>query len=223
MTASRKAAPPPETPKTAGPGRPKDLSKRAAILDAASKMFTQAGFEGTSMDQIAAEAGVSKLTVYSHFGDKEALFAEAIKTYCERHLPPLLFESSPATPLRERLMTIARAFWTMISATEAVQGHRILCSPQLSNTPLPRMFWEAGPQRVHEEFAALLSRRIGAGELEIDQVERAAGQFFALLKGEPHAQLVFGCDDIDPAQVDAHLQASVDLFLRAYARSPSHQ
>ena len=39
-----------------------------------------------------------------------------------------------------RLMTIARAFWTMISATEAVQGHRILCSPQLSNTPLPRMF-----------------------------------------------------------------------------------
>jgi TetR/AcrR family transcriptional repressor of mexJK operon len=85
------------------------------------------------------------------------------------------------------------------------------------------MFWEAGPQRVHEEFAALLRRRIGAGELEIDQVERAAGQFFALLKGEPHAQLVFGYDDIDPAQVDAHLQASVDLFLRAYARSSSHR
>lgn len=221
MTASRKPLPPPEPAKAAGPGRPKDLSKRAAILDAASKMFTQAGFEATSMDQIAAEAGVSKLTVYSHFGDKEALFAEAIKTYCERHLPPLLFEPSPATPLRERLMTIAQAFWAMVSAPEAVQGHRILCSPQLAASPLPSMFWQAGPQRVHHEFAALLRRRIAAGELDIGDVERAAGQFFALLKGEPHAQLVFGCA-FDASLIGAHLQASVDLFLRAYARSASH-
>ncbi|WP_330970248.1 TetR/AcrR family transcriptional regulator, partial [Lysobacter sp. A3-1-A15] len=63
--------------KPAGPGRPKDLAKRAAILDAAKSMFTQYGFGGASMDQIAAEAGVSKLTVYSHFGDKETLFAAA--------------------------------------------------------------------------------------------------------------------------------------------------
>ncbi|NUO77076.1 MAG: TetR/AcrR family transcriptional regulator [Lysobacter sp.] len=222
MTASRKTAPPPEPAKTAGPGRPKDLGKRAAILDAASRLFTQSGFDAVSMDQIAAEAGVSKLTVYSHFGDKETLFVEAVKTYCERNLPALLFEPSPATPLRERLMTIARAFWTMVSGPEAIQGHRILCSPQLAGSPLPAMFWEAGPRRVHEGFAAVLRRRIGMGQLAIDDVEGAAGQFFALLKGEVHAQLVFGCGDFDPAQIDAHLQASVDLFLRAYARGPSH-
>src|SRR5690606_22208157 len=57
----------------ASPGRPKDLAKRAAILQAAERMFLQHGFEGVSMDQIAAAAGVSKLTVYSHFGDKDAL------------------------------------------------------------------------------------------------------------------------------------------------------
>ena len=42
-------------------------------------MFTQHGFDGVSMDQIAAEAGVSKLTVYSHFGDKDALFVAAVR------------------------------------------------------------------------------------------------------------------------------------------------
>ena len=69
-------SPPATAPaKPAGPGRPKDPGKRAAILDAAKRMFVSHGFERVSMDQIAAEAGVSKLTVYSHFGDKDRLFA----------------------------------------------------------------------------------------------------------------------------------------------------
>jgi TetR/AcrR family transcriptional regulator, mexJK operon transcriptional repressor len=205
--------------RTAGPGRPKDLAKRAAILEAAKQIFTTQGFEGSSMDQIAAAAGVSKLTVYSHFGDKESLFAEAVRSHCETRLPTSLFETAPGTPLRERLLDIARAFYAMISSREAVAGHRMLCTPQLAGTPLSRLFWEAGPQRVHEAFAALLQRRQAAGELEIADPARAAGQFFALLKGEPHAQLVFGCceDNDDPEALEAHLAASVDMFLRAYA------
>lgn len=203
--------------KPAGPGRPKDLAKRAAILDAAKRMFTQHGFEGASMDQIATEAGVSKLTVYSHFGDKESLFVAAVRSYCEQQLPSSLFQTEePGQPLRERLLAIAHAFYSMISNPQAVAGHRVLCSPQLSDSPLPRMFWEAGPQRVQDEFAALLRRRIAAGELDIPDVPRAAAQFFALLKGEPHAQLVFGCCGLDPQEVEAHLAASVDLFLRGY-------
>ena len=65
-------------PKPSGPGRPKDLGKRSSILEAAKRLFSMEGFAGVSMDQIAAEAGVSKLTVYSHFGDKEALFFAAV-------------------------------------------------------------------------------------------------------------------------------------------------
>jgi TetR/AcrR family transcriptional repressor of mexJK operon len=213
MNALRQTSP----PKSAGPGRPKDLGKRAAILEAAKRMFTQQGFDGSSMDQIAAEAGVSKLTVYSHFGDKDALFVAAVESHCDQSLPSSLFEPSPATPLRERLMTIAHAFYSMISAPEAVAGHRMLCTPQMANSGLPKLFWEAGPMRVQGDFATLLERRIGAGELDITDVSRAAGQFFALLKGEPHACLVFGGPGPRPEEIDAHLAASVDLFLRAYA------
>lgn len=200
-----------------GPGRPKDLGKRAAILDAAKRMFTQHGFDGASMDQIAAEAGVSKLTVYSHFGDKEALFAAAVKSHCELGLPSALFEADPDTPLPERLLTIARAFYAMVSAPEAIAGHRILCSPQLACTPMAHLFWDAGPRRVQADLGALLERRIAAGELAIDDVPRAAAQFFTLVKGEAHALLVFGCGGLGPDEVEAHLRASVDLFLRAYA------
>src|SRR5690606_2086124 len=73
------------------PGRPKDLEKRAAILDAAKTLFPERGYEGTSMDAIAQAAGVSKLTVYSHFQDKDTLFVEAVKAKCEELLPQDLF------------------------------------------------------------------------------------------------------------------------------------
>jgi TetR/AcrR family transcriptional repressor of mexJK operon len=205
-------------PKPAAPGRPKDVEKGAAILDAAKRLFIANGFEGVSMDQIAAGAGVSKLTVYSHFGDKETLFAAAAKAYCEQQLPASMFETRPDVPLRERLLQIARAFFAMVASPEALAGHRILCTPRLAESPVPRMFWEAGPQRVQAAFADLLRRRVAAGELAIDDVPRAAAQFFALLKGEPHAQLVFGCAAPTSAEVEAHLAASVELFLRAYAR-----
>ena len=212
----------PTTPRSAGPGRPKDLGKRAAILAAARQMFTSQGYEGTSMDQIAALAGVSKLTVYSHFGDKEALFAAVVRAHCETGLPPTLFDPAPDTPLRERLLAIARAFYAMVTSPESIAGHRMLCMPQLAGSPLSRLFWEAGPQRVHDAFAVLLERRIEAGDLAIEDVPRAAGQFFALLKGEPHARRVFGCCDGEAASaVEAHLAASVDMFLRAYTARDS--
>lgn len=203
--------------KPASPGRPKDPAKGAAILEAAKRMFTLHGFDRVSMDQIAAEAGVSKLTVYSHFGDKDALFAQAVKSHCEQALPAALFDPSPDVPLRARLLEIARAFFAMVSAPEAVAGHRIMCSPRLIESSIPNLFWEAGPKRVQAAFAELLQRRMQAGELAIDDVPRASAQFFTLLKGDPHAQLVFGCGTTCKEEADRHLAATVGLFLRAYA------
>lgn len=219
---SKKAEPRPAP----GPGRPKDLAKRAAILEAAEHMFLLHGFEGVSMDQIAAAAGVSKLTVYSHFGDKDALFTEAARAYCEDQMPGSLFERAPELPVRERLMDIAHRYFAMISTPEAVAGHRMLCTPQMVEKQLARVFWDTGPQRVHNEFACFLERRIAAGDLEINDVQRAAGQFFALVRGDLHMRLVFDCDGEALAgkcreeHERAHLEASVDMFLSAYAKRP---
>jgi TetR/AcrR family transcriptional repressor of mexJK operon len=217
---SRKHAAAP-APKPAAPGRPKDMGKGNAILEAARRLFTSLGFDGASMDQIAAAAGVSKLTVYSHFGDKDALFAAAARAYCEQQLPTELFVANPDTPLRERLLQIARAFFAMVSSPEAVAGHRILCTPQMADSPVPGMFWDAGPKRVQGEFAELLQRRIDAGELQIDDIPRASSQFFTLLKGDAHAQLVMGCGGATCRDaMRSHLAASVDMFLRASAKRP---
>jgi TetR/AcrR family transcriptional repressor of mexJK operon len=205
-----------ETTSKIAPGRPKDLAKRAAILDAAKQMFTQHGFDGVSMDQIAACAGVSKLTVYSHFGDKEALFVEAIRGVCE-DLMPDLFVADPGDPLREQLAGIANAFFTLITSEQALSMHRMMLT-QSSDVRVREMFWQAGPQRVKDAFSAFLKARADNGELDVPDIRRAASQFFCLLKGELHTRMASGlCDKPPQADIDAHIEATVDLFLRAHA------
>ena len=201
-----------------GPGRPKDLVKRAAILEAAARMFTRSGFEGASMDQIAAEAGVSKLTVYSHFGDKETLFGEAVRVVCDSLMPDNLFVADPAAPLHSQLAGIARAFFAMITSEEALATHRMMMSPG-GDERLRHLFWQAGPERVQRAFATFLEAR--AAELEIPDLVRAARQFFALLKGDLHTRMACGlCGNPGAAEVDEHIAATVAMFLRAYGRRP---
>jgi TetR/AcrR family transcriptional repressor of mexJK operon len=201
-----------------GPGRPKDLEKREAILAAAKKLFPEHGFDGVSMDAIAAEAGVSKLTVYSHFKDKEALFSETVRAKCEEQLPAQLFLADLSGPLHKQLRSIAQGFFSLIMSDVAIAMHRMIHAQAGHDKRLAQLFWEAGPQRIQDGFAEFLRAEISAGQLEIADPKRAASQFFCLLKGEPHALRMCGCGPAPgSAAVDAHLDATVDLFLRAYA------
>lgn len=207
----------PDASRGAGPGRPKDLSKRAAILDAAKRLFSSHGFDGVSMDQIATGAGVSKLTVYSHFGDKESLFGAAVRAKCEEQLPPELFLVGLEGNLREQITAIARAFFALVTSEEAIAMHRMMMVPGTGDSHVRELFWQAGPQRVKEGFAAFLRDEVAQGALDIPDVERAASQFLCLLKGELHMQMMCGlCCTLASEDVDAHITATVDLFLRAY-------
>ena len=209
----------PAKPAASGPGRPKDLGKRAAILEAAQQLFAREGFNGVSMDQIAAEAGVSKLTVYSHFGDKDALFAAAVQAKCEEMLPDTLFELELTGSLRDQLKAIAQAFFALVTSEEAISTHRMMMVPGNIDDKLQQTFWEAGPQRTHDAFAAMLQALVSKGELDIPDVATASAQFFTLIKGEVHARMTCGlCSRPGPVDARQHVDATVDMFLRAYGR-----
>lgn len=204
--------------KPANPGRPKDLEKRAAILEAAKALFPVHGYEGVSMDAIAAEAGVSKLTVYSHFKDKDALFRETVRVKCEEQLPAALFMADLKGPIRKQLRSIAKGFFDLIMSDEAISMHRMMHAEAGGDARLPKLFWESGPQRITQAMEDFLRAQTDAGQLDIPDLHRAASQFLCLLKGEPHARLMCGiCGPMAPRQTDAHIDATVDFFLRAYA------
>lgn len=205
--------------KPAGPGRPKDLEKRQAILEAAKRLFPRHGYDGISMDAIAAEAGVSKLTVYSHFSDKETLFAEAVKAVCEEQLPHGMFELRPDNgPIDQVLLTIARRFHALVSSEDSIRLHRIMAAQAPDSPKLAQLFYEAGPRRTLADFEALLRQADAAGTLAVPDPARAAGHFFCLIKGLSHMRTLLGCCPPPTVEdTEAHLRSVVGLFVRAHA------
>ncbi|NWL78263.1 TetR/AcrR family transcriptional regulator [Pseudomonas taiwanensis] len=203
---------------TSGPGRPKDPAKRKAILEAAKNLFLQKGYDGSSMDAIAAEAGVSKLTVYSHFTDKETLFSAAVKAKCEEQLPELLFELPADASIQHVLLNIGRSFHRLINSRESLELHRVMVAMANQDQKLSRMFYEAGPLQILQEMTGLLDHANQAGKLRIDHPQNAAEHFFCLIKGGHNFRMLIGCAAaLEGDEAEEHVQEVVELFIRAYA------
>ncbi|HKS15415.1 MAG TPA: TetR/AcrR family transcriptional regulator [Pseudomonas sp.] len=200
-----------------GPGRPKDLAKREAILEAAKALFLSLGYANTSMDAVATAAGVSKLTVYSHFTDKQTLFESAVMATCQAQLPEMIFELSADVPVEQVLLTIARSFQALISSDEAIKLSRLIIALGNQDPGFGQYFYEAGPKRVLGEMEALLRDVDARGLLRIEHPARAAEQFLCLVKGAPDYRLLLGCAPaLDGAQAEAHVREVVGMFMRAY-------
>ncbi|MDO7901981.1 TetR/AcrR family transcriptional regulator [Pseudomonas sp. K1(2024)] len=204
-----------------GPGRPKDLAKRDAILEAAKSLFLSLGYANTSMDAVAAAAGVSKLTVYSHFNDKQTLFGTAVMATCQTQLPDLIFELPEGASLEDVLLSIARGFQALISNDESVKLTRLIMALGNQDPRLGQFFYEAGPRRVLAGMEGLLREVDARSMLAIDRPDRAAEHFFCLVKGAPDYRLLLGCaPPLAGEEAEVHLREVVALFMRAYRREP---
>src|SRR5262252_98961 len=85
-----------------GRGRPRDLDKLQAILDAASALFLERGIAATTMESVAERASVSKMTVYGHFRDKPSLLSAVFERNIKAiRLPDLAVGPDPTSSLAE--------------------------------------------------------------------------------------------------------------------------
>ncbi|MFS2158674.1 TetR/AcrR family transcriptional regulator [Pseudomonas sp. Pseusp122] len=200
-----------------GPGRPKDLAKRQAILEAAKNLFVRNGYANTSMDAVATEARVSKLTVYNHFTDKETLFSAAVVARCEEQIPELFFNLNGGQSVETVLLSIGRGFNTLANSAESIELHRLMVTLGSQDPKLSKIFFEAGPQRLLTEMERVLVQIQECGALHFPSAKTAAEHFFSLLKGACNFRLMIGlCDELDPATEEQHVQDVVGLFMRAY-------
>lgn len=203
-----------------GPGRPKDMEKRAAILAAAKALFISNAFAGTSMDAIAADAGVSKLTVYSHFGDKDNLFREVIRSHMQDVLPEETYVFEPDVDIRELLLRVALKHAHLDCNAETVGTFRaILSDCRQGNPRYGRLIWEEAASRTHGLVEGMLQQAVDVGKLQIDDVPRAGMQFLALIKGNLMMRQMFGCTDCPQSyleEIGTTAHAGVDTFLRAF-------
>lgn len=206
--------------KIQGPGRPKDMEKHAAILVAAKELFTRQNFRGTSMDAVAEAAGVSKLTVYSHFGDKHNLFRAVVRDWMQEYLPEATYRLDPDTDIRDNLLRVALTHARLDCSQEAAGTFRAILSDCPEGVPrFGRLLWEESVMRTQALVEGLLREAVDAGRLQIPDPSRAVVQFMSLVKGNLMLKRLFGCVDCDErqaAELEANAEAGVDLFLRAY-------
>ena len=205
-------------------GRPKDPGKREAILRAATRLFLERGFAGTSMDAVAEAAGVAKLTVYGHFGDKDRLFQDMVRRRCDASNRPDGFDAYAALPPEKALLEIGTNFLGLLLSSDALGLYRIMVGEAERQPRMARLFFEAGPERLNTLVSRYLAGASARGELSVPDPARAADHFLALVKGKHHFAASLNLRPRPTsAQVGRHVRDCVSLFLRAHAPGPSRR
>src|SRR5437867_6025727 len=196
--------PPPSAPTDIDEER-RSTRKRRAILEAATKAFLRNGYLGTSMDEIAALAGVSKQTVYTHFADKQRLFTELVLANTERvddlvhDLTDLLREPDD---LARDLGELARRYVTSVVQPEVLQLRRLVIGEAGRFPDLARTYYERVPEVMVAELASSLGHLAERGQLRLDDPQVAARHFVALILWIPLDRAMFVADGDGPTPAD---------------------
>ncbi|KPQ32934.1 MAG: TetR family transcriptional regulator [Porphyrobacter sp. HL-46] len=196
-------------------GRPLDSVKHRAIIDVAARHFFEDGYAATSIEQVAADAGVSKVTIYNQFGDKRALFTAAVECECEKMRGHFSIDAMPAGPIHQRLIAIAEAMAAFLFRPEMIQFERRIAAETEHEPAIGEAFLAAGPRRMKDAFAAYLRRAVAAGELVIADAELAAEQFVSMCKGMGDLERRFGVV-VSAEDRQRRIIGAVDVFLAAY-------
>ncbi|MFC8274572.1 TetR/AcrR family transcriptional regulator [Streptomyces sp. NPDC057271] len=197
--------------------------KHQAILEAATTVFLDKGYSGTSMDDIAKLAAVSKQTVYKHFADKEKLFAEIVLATTDRidgMIDLVADVPADADTLDENLARLAHRFLTALTQPQVIQLRRLIIANAGAFPALGAAWYEHGFERVLATLAATFERLTDRGALRTDDPMLAAHHFAGLLLWIPVNRAMFhGSAQHTEADLDRYATAGVRAFLAAY-RAP---
>ena len=200
--------------------------KRRAILEAATAIFLRNGYSGTSMDDIAALAAVSKQTVYKHFADKQRLFAEIVAGMVNEISDRVYDEVvsiRDSGDLDADLGELARRLLSSVMQPQLLQLRRLVIGEAGRFPELGRLFYQRGPGRTIAALAAAFERLADRGLLRLADAQLAAEHFNWLIMSIPLNRAML-CGDDDPAgaaDLDRYADAGVRAFLAAYGRATS--
>ena len=196
-------------------GRPKSEAKRMAILEASSRLFLENGFKDTSVDAVAAEAGVSKQTVYSHFGGKDALLRACVESKVQEY--GLSADDLPTeAPLLDALRHIGRQFIELLNDPNVICMYRLLISEAMAHPALTQAFFEAGPRPTNEAISRFLATHPQGGA-RFGDTQHASEVFFALLEHTSMMHRLLNlCGPMSQAERAQHAERTAQGFLRMF-------
>lgn len=198
-------------------GRPKDLEKRAKILQAAKSIFLKMGYHATNMNQIAKEAGVTKLTVYNHFQDKANLFICAIEESCEESIRTKQFELTAESDFRQALYLMCQRALSIIYLPEALKLDCLLFELAAEQSPLTQQFFDASHTRMCHVWCDFFEQAIAFKFIQADAPLKQTELIISLMLGIRHQQVLLGLAPVPTAnEIDQIIQHAIEIFLLKY-------
>jgi len=197
-------------------GRPRDPERVRRILEAAQTHFNEHGLERASVDAIAADAGVSKMTVYSNFGSKEGLFQAVVRDRTTAVMAgfPGAGALDPGQP-EKVLLAIGARFLALVRG-DAVGALRAVYGVAGTQPEVCRALYKEGPERVTGELAAYLRHAHSAGTLKVRNPRQAADLFLSMFLGSGHIRGLLKLEMPDARENSALLREAVRVFMAAY-------
>jgi TetR/AcrR family transcriptional repressor of mexJK operon len=195
--------------------------KHQLIVEAARVVFFKKGYDGTSMEEIAAKAGVSKQTVYKHFLDKQRLFTEIIlatTSEINRVVALVAGTLTETRALKRDLSHLGQQFIALLMDPQLLRLRRLVIANADRMPDLGRTWYEQGFQRVLATLATCFTSLAKRGLLNMEDPLIAANHFVGLLLWIPVNQAMFTGNEqpYSKVELDRYAVAAVETFLAAY-------
>ena len=196
--------------------------KRGVMLAAARAVFEREGYDGASMSDIAAEAGVSKPTLYVYFDSKERLF-DALIEDMSLSVPEQVLNLDASDPDVEAVLTrCGIALMTKITQPERVNMLRVVLGAAGKFPEIGRKFFAAGPGRAIEKIKVYLTEADAKGWLRVPDTDLAAYHLLELVQAKQIRLLLFGiADRPSEADIAETVAAGVRVFVAAHRGRPT--
>ena len=197
----------------------RDPAKREQILAGARRCFMQHGFDATSMNDITAESGVSKGTLYVYFEDKEDLIGALIDSERRRALDFARQQLDQGSSTEEALTNFGITMATKLTSNDVVKAMRMVLGVAERRPNLAAKFF-GEPFSGIEVIKSYLDEKVEEGELAIKDTDLAGRQFVDLAMAGIFKRRLFGYmpEEADAAVIAAHVASAVDMFLSYYRR-----
>lgn len=195
--------------------------KRQAILRAARDLFLQKGYVGASMDEVAAMAGVSKVTIYKHFSDKHTLFVAVVTDAIDEAKAGsqnLVDQLGTSTDLELDLRDFARRHVALVTRPHLIQMRRMIIAEAHRFPDLARAWHRMGPERGHASLASQIDKLVARGQLQVADSLLAGQLLNYLILSVPLNEAMFTGRDKPYSRryLNRYADEAVRVFLAAY-------
>ena len=205
-------------------GRPRlgtEDERLSILLDCALSIFMREGYGLASMAKIASAAGFSTRTIYGLYKNKADLMVASVGHMVERDVEQIQsIAGLDAMSAEEGLCAIGETMLTRVTSPQLISLYRMGVAEAARFPELTNKMKAIGPKRIDAVIANYLHSGIAKGELQIENVDKAAVMFCHMLISEPRHNALLGllAEDWD---VKAHIHYVVRVFLHGVSPSVS--